>query len=110
MKFLFKITLLLQFLFLSPSLKAREVILLENLDTDETGNLVIKILEEKFNIPRSLITYKKPNSNCTKKSEAILQLCLKPHAELEIVKIDRFVMENSFDAFFQEGERNEKNE
>ncbi len=98
MKSLSKI--LLCFFISTQSLLAREVILLENLADEETGKIVMKILEEKFNVPRQLITYRKPAEGCAKKSEAVLQLCLKTNGELDIVKVDRFVMENSFSAFF----------
>jgi hypothetical protein len=100
MKSLFKFLTLSTALLAANPLKAREVILLENLSNEESGKMVIKILEEKFNVPLKLITYKRPNGKCTEKSEAILQLCLKADGELDIVKVDRFIMENSFSAFF----------
>jgi hypothetical protein len=80
---------------------ARDIIVLENMADKSSGDLVIKILEEKFNIPRQLIAYR--NSECSKSSEAILQLCMRANGELDIVKVDRFVMKNSFGVFFGNG-------
>ena len=63
MKFQFKaiITCSLITLFLNP-LYAREIILLENLGTIAEGEVVLNILQKKFNLPRKLITYKNKTS------------------------------------------------
>lgn len=99
MKFQFKVILLTAFL--STSALARDIILIENQGSLESGQMLVRILESKFNMPRKFITYKKISGPCKKTSEAILQLCLKNDGELDIVKIDKFVMENSIGAFFE---------
>lgn len=100
MKFLFKI-LLITFSTSFNRGYARDIIVLENMADRASGDLVIKILEGKFNIPKQLISYR--NSECSKSTEAILQLCMRSNGELDIVKIDRFIMKNSFGVFFGNG-------
>lgn len=78
---------------------ARDIILVENQASAEEGKLLMKILQEKFNIPTKLITYKKPENGCAKKSDAIMQLCMKKDGELEIVKLNRQVVERAFGVF-----------
>lgn len=102
MKFLFK-TILVSSLFITTCM-ARDIILIENQATHEEGKLLVKIIEEKFNIPRKLITYKRLSGACRKSSEAIMQLCLKSNGELEVVKVERFVVENSMGIFLEMGE------
>jgi len=86
---------------LACSIKAysRDVILIENMGSPESGKMLIQIIQKKFNIPRKLITYKSVIKECMKTSEAIMQLCLKPDGEMEIVKINKFVIENTFRIF-----------
>ena len=107
MKFLFKLQPILFPALLtiySINTFARDIILVENLASKDSGELLLKILEEKFNIPKQLIIYKEHISECSKKSEAILQLCMQANGDLDIVKINRFVIENSLSVFFDKGE------
>ena len=97
MKFLFKIIITYS---LITSANARDVILLENLATPADGEMVLNILLIKFNLPRRLITFKN-KSSCQKTSEAIMQLCLKANGELEIVKMNKFVVEETLGAFLE---------
>lgn len=101
MKFQFKaiITCSLITLSLNP-LHARDIILLENLGTNAEGEVVLNILQKKFNLPRRLITYKNKNS-CNKNSEAIMHLCLKANGELDIVKMNKFVVEETLGVFLE---------
>lgn len=96
MKCLYKI---LSLTLLTSSLYARDIILVENQAGPEEGKLLMKILQEKFNVPAKLITYRTPENGCAKKSEAIMQLCMKKDGELEIVKINRLVIERAFGVF-----------
>ncbi len=101
MKCLYKFILLTS---LTSSLYARDIILVENKATAEEGKLLLKILQEKFNVPRKLISYKVPESECAKKSDAIMHLCLKENGELEIVKMNKLVMDRAFGVFSETGE------
>jgi hypothetical protein len=83
---------------------ARDVILIENLSTEDSGTLLLKILEEKFNIPKQLIAYRR-QLTCSKNSEAIIQLCMRADGELDIIKMDKFIVQNSLSVFFDKGER-----
>lgn len=82
------------------SVSARDIILVENLASNEEGSMLKKIIEEKFNIPKSIVTYKSMTS-CSTDTEAIMHLCLKRNGELEIVKVNRFVVKNSLSAFYE---------
>lgn len=88
---------------LACSIKAysRDVILIENMGSAESGQMLLQIIQKKFNIPRKLITYKSVIKECMKTSEAIMQLCLKSDGEMEIVKINKFVIENTFRIFLE---------
>lgn len=76
----------------------RDIILVENLASLEEGRMLMRIIEEKFNIPLSIVTFQ-ARSDCSKNNEAIMHLCLQKNGELEIVKINRFVVKNSLSAF-----------
>lgn len=106
MKYLFKTLLIcsLSCLFFINASLGREIILIENQATHEEGKLLVRILEEKFNIPRKLISYKRISGTCRKTSEAIMQLCLKSNGEMDVMKVDRFVIENSMGIFLEMGE------
>lgn len=96
MKFHFNIFICI---FITSSLYARDVILIENKASPEEGKLLIKILQEKFNIPGQLITYKNIHNPCTQNSDAIMHLCLLENGEMEIIKMNRSVVENTLGAF-----------
>jgi hypothetical protein len=95
---------LLVYCSLTAGLQARDIILLENLASHSEGQVVLKIIQNKFNIPRKLITYRSVNTECTKNSEAIMQLCLKVDGSLEVVKVNKFAVENSLRVFLEMGE------
>ncbi len=100
MKFQFKIFLLLA---LCNSATARDVILLENMATQKEGEAVVVILQKKFNIPKRLISIKNKPS-CNKTSEAIMHLCLTKEGALEIVKMNKHVVEETLGAFIESEE------
>lgn len=100
MKFQFKLIIVVCFLAFS-NVEARDVILVENLGERDQGELLMKILQEKFNIPRKLITYKSISNQCAKDSDAIMQLCLRKDGEMEILKLNKFVIENSLRVFLE---------
>ncbi|MBY0415950.1 MAG: hypothetical protein K2Q18_17395 [Bdellovibrionales bacterium] len=101
MKSIFKTFFFITCLTLSHNTIAREVILLENLATQAEGEMVIKIIQEKFKIPRKLITYRNINSECSKESDSIMQLCLKSNGDLEVLKVNKFAVENSLRVFLE---------
>ncbi len=100
MKFQFKITISLFLLLSTTPLYARDIILLENLATPAQGEAVLNILQKKFNLPRRLITYKNKTS-CKTTSDAIMQLCLRENGELDIVKMNKFIVEETLGAFLE---------
>ena len=103
MKFQFKWYLLF-FLLITTVTHARDIILVENLASASEGEMLMNIIQQKFKIPRKLITYRSINQACMEKSEAIMHLCLKQNGELEVVKVNRFVVENSLRVFLEGGE------
>ena len=104
MKSHFKKILVLFMLMNSTASYSRDVILIENLASPEEGQTLLRIIQQKFNIPRKLITYRKVNRECMKNSDAIMQLCLKANGEMDIVKINKFVIEETFRIFAEAGE------
>lgn len=99
MKYLFKNISLSILLINSPLIYSRDVILIENLASIEEGQTLLKIIQQKFNIPRKLITFKNIKKECMQNSDAIMQLCLKANGEMDIVKINKFVIEETFRVF-----------
>lgn len=100
MKFQCKFIFIIVLFSIASSSIARDVILLENLATEKEGELVMQILQKKFNLPRQLITYKNRKS-CTQSSEAIMHLCLKTNGELEIVRMNKYVVEETLSVFLE---------
>lgn len=89
----------------------RDIILVENGASHDTGLLLRKILENKFQLPRKLITLKNIQGHCDEKTEALVHLCLMPNGELKVLKMNQFVVKNSFGIFMnQEKNLEEKNE
>lgn len=84
---------------------ARDIILIENLATSEEAALLIKIITEKFHIPRNMISLKTP-LQCSKPNEAIMHLCLKQDGVLDVMQVNRFVVKNSLSAFYDESSEN----
>jgi hypothetical protein len=91
---------LLILIILSTNVYARDIILIENLGTTAQGNALIKILQKKFNIPRKLIHYKNKQT-CEKNSDAIMQLCLMASGEMEILKMNKYVMAETMSVFLE---------
>lgn len=83
----------------------REVILIENRATRSELDLAVKVLQEKFNIPKKLITTRTIVHQCSINSDAIMHLCLEEGADLKIVKMDKFVVENTLRVFLEMGEK-----
>lgn len=105
MKSHFKSVLIALTLLTSLEAHSREVILIENLSTPEAGQMLLKIIQQKFNIPRKLITYRSVNRECMKTSDSIMQLCLRADGEMDIVKINKFVIEQTFRVFLEAEEK-----
>lgn len=104
MKSHFKYLLIATALACSTKVFSRDVILIENQGSEESGQMLLKIIQNKFNIPRKLIAYRSVKKDCMKTSEAIMQLCLKADGEMDIVKINKFVVENTFRVFLESEE------
>lgn len=81
---------------------SREVILVENLATKAEGELLVGILVKKFNLPRELITLINTDKACEVKSEAIVHLCLEASGELQIRKMNQYVVKNSLGVFLNQ--------
>jgi hypothetical protein len=99
MKFHYKtiITISIMIILAGP-LHARDIILIENLASQAEGEALVGILQKQFSIPRRLITLKNKKV-CQKNTEAIMHLCLKINSDLEIVKMNKFVVEETLAAF-----------
>ena len=85
---------------LTANVQARDIILVQNLATSNEGAALIKILQKKFNIPRKIIHYMEVQT-CDKNSDAIMQLCLKQNGEMEILKMNRYVMTQTMGVFLE---------
>lgn len=83
---------------------ARDIILIENQASLEEGQLLKKILNKNFRLPLELITIKNINQDCENKTDAIVHLCLLKNGELEIKKINHYVVKNSLSVFADDGE------
>ena len=77
----------------------RDIILVESLAGLESGLLVKKILMRKFQFPEKLITLKIIKNSCEEKSDAIVHLCLLSSGDLQILKLNQYVIKNSFGIF-----------
>ena len=97
--FLSPLSVVLLWSLFSQTTHARDLIVLENLGKDENAKLVLKILKEKFHIPETLVTYKKSSESCKVHPESIMHFCLKENAELEVLKVNRYIVENSLKSF-----------
>ena len=82
---------------------SRDVILIENLASPKEGQMLLRIIHERFNIPKKLITYREIKSECMKSSDAIMQLCLNANGEMDIVKINKIVVAETFRIFSEAG-------
>lgn len=105
MKSIFKICATLgisYFILLSQRALARDVILIENRATVAEGEMLKNILIKKFRLPRELITLKNSIGPCELKSEAIVHLCLQDNGELEVRRLNRYVVKNSLGVFLDQ--------
>lgn len=108
MKYIFSIFIAALALFPMRETTARDIVLIESLAGPEQGKLLKGILEKKFRFPEKLITLRMIRSTCTQKSEAIVHLCLMPDGDLQILKLNEYVLKNSFGVFMNQdltGER-----
>lgn len=81
---------------------ARDIILIENLATNAEGELLQNILVKKFKLPAELITLKNTNAQCELRSDAIIHLCLLRSGELEVRKMNQYVVKNSLGVFLNQ--------
>jgi hypothetical protein len=94
---------LITYLLISQNLSAREIILIEHLDNSEVAKIVKNILIKKFQMPDQLIQVSAQDSVCSEHTEAILQLCVLKNGELEIKKINKYVLKTAFNIFLEKG-------
>ena len=83
-------------------LQAREIILIENLASSSQGLMLKNILMKKFHLPEELICLKNIRGSCEIKTDAIIHLCLKENGELDVKKIDQYVVGNSLSVFLNQ--------
>ena len=108
MKSIYRIFTIICFLVLiTPHAMSREVILIENLATLAEGELLADILVKKFKLPRELITIKNTNLPCEARSEAIIHLCLEANGELQVKRMNQYVVKNSLGVFLNQTEGDE---
>lgn len=77
--------------------QARDLILIENLGTSENAELTLKLMREKFKIPKSLITYRMitGETTCRPSPTAIMHFCLKKNGELDIIRVNQYILDQS---------------
>lgn len=112
MKWCFSLCLAALILLSGERVFAREVILVESLAGQELGLLLKKILTDKFQFPEKLITLRIIKTGCETKSDAIVHLCLLASGELQVLKMNEYVVKNSFGIFLNRTKNSgaEKNE
>ena len=106
MKLIYSLSLLI----ISFNTYSRDIIVIENVASDDLGILVQSILINKFNLPKELITLKQNQKHCSEHSDAVVSLCINSNEDLEIKKMNSFIVKNSLGVFinqknFEEGER-----
>jgi hypothetical protein len=87
-----------------PLAYSRDIILIENMATIKEGELIKKILKNKFHIPEELITLRNISTQCEISSEAIIQLCMNEEGELIIKKMNQYIVKNSLGVFLNQTE------
>jgi hypothetical protein len=90
------------FLLTTTPSSSREVILIENLGSNDLGIMLENILITKFHLPKELITRKNIQLGCESRTDAIIHLCLRADGELEIKKMDQYVVKNSLGVFLNQ--------
>ena len=103
MKLIFSI-LFSFYLFTGRSL-GRDIVVIEHIQNSETAKIVKNILINKFQLPEILIQTSSQNDACTVHSDAILHLCILKNGELEIKKINNYILKSAFNIFFDQNEK-----
>jgi hypothetical protein len=102
MKLIFSI--LLTFLLRNSCAQARDVVVIEYIKNIESALVTKKILINTFQFPDHFIHIYKQETSCSNKTSAIVQLCILENGELEIRKINQYVLKNSFGIFLDKNE------
>lgn len=100
MKLIFKSLILLMITF-NFNLYARDIIYIENQATKEELALLVKILEEKFNMPKSFITKRDTSGPCQINNDSVLHLCLRKDGSLDILKMESYVIDATLRTFIE---------
>ena len=81
---------------------SRDIIVIENAAGDDLGQLVQTILIKKFNLPKELIALRQNKKQCSEQSDAIVLLCINSNEDLEIKKMNSFIVKNSLGVFLNQ--------
>jgi hypothetical protein len=87
-------------------LLARDIVVIDNLASSIEGQTLTQLIQSKVGIPKKFIKLINGASECSKKSDAILQVCLLKNGEIEIIKKNDDVLENLKSSFFMAGDKN----
>lgn len=83
----------------------REIIIIEHIQNNETASMLKNILVTKFQLPEALIKIRSQVDACSIQTDAILHLCVQKDGELEIKKINKYVLKSAFNIFFDLNEK-----
>jgi hypothetical protein len=84
---------------------SREIVLIENLSSFEEGEVVKKILVQKYKIPKELITLKQNETTCSKNTDSIIHLCIEENGELHVARMNKYVVKNTLGVFMRNSEK-----
>lgn len=107
MKLIFKTIFLVMITLqcISSTVLCRDIVLIENRGPMETGVLLKTILMDKYHFPANIITLRATGQDCQKKSDSIIHLCIDKNGELEIKKINEFIVQNSLSVFLNQSDK-----
>ena len=105
MKWIFNVFFIF-LLILNIKCYGREIILVENLASQMEGEVLKDLLINKFNIPIQLMTFKKAIHTCSHSPESILHICLKENGEIEILKMNKEILEKNLSSVVGRGDSN----
>jgi hypothetical protein len=100
MKLIFSLIFLL-----SQTVWSRDIIVIDHIQNNQTALLVKKILITKFQIPEKLIQINRQNLACDESKDAILHLCVDKDGNMEIKKINKYILKNAFNVFLDQNQK-----
>lgn len=90
------------FLLFSSKLPARDIILVTFDEYKEKGRSIEKILNEKFHIPKTLITLKETTDPCKADRSSVIHLCLTGKGNMKVAHRQTKTVTKAFGIFFKE--------